>query len=79
MPAKKSFTLTRRLPSGEEKTGAETFPTLRKAAQSAAYVLHYNTRISRREVNQAASRVQDAPLGEWTDAPGGYAFRIDVA
>ena len=69
------YVLTRRLPSGQEKSHSP-LPTRRKAAQAAMYVLMDNRLAGKREANTFAASVEDAELGaEVAHEASGYTFR----
>lgn len=77
---KQSFTLTRTKPDGTTFTWSTEFATKRYAVRAAVMnLLAYGSTKTRREINAYGALLEDAEIGTDVPAPGGYAYRIDLA
>lgn len=73
-----TYTLTRTLPDGTEKTNPTAMRTLREVEFAVAYCLMDNSRVPRGEARTFAHGVIGRPLGETVEHEvSGYAFRVD--
>ena len=74
-----TYKLTRVTPQGQEKEQGP-FPTAKKAATAAFYVLTDNGAAGKTDANDFAHRLHTAAPGtELTHEPSGYRFRIEAA
>jgi hypothetical protein len=72
-----TYQLVRVTPQGQEKT-QRPFPTTRKAATAAFYVLTDNGVTTKKDANDFAGRLHTAALGTELVHESGYKFRIEL-